>query len=171
MQTFKDTEGRDWLVAINAGIATRLKKVLKIDLMDQVGVGLLAQIVRDPIQLADVLFVVCHEQATTRQLDEVAFGSALSGDALESASVALREAVTDFFPTSRPVIAKALRKMRETESRISAKAIAMLETDNPERMIEKQFPKTGDALTQTINKMDRSQLEGSGQSSTTPPES
>jgi hypothetical protein len=156
-RTFKDTNGRDWLVTVNVATVKRIKEKLNIDLLDKLGIQLLEGIAADPIRLADVLYVIVEAQAAAVNppITDVDFGSALSGDSLEEASVALMEAIADFFPSARrKMIQDALGKVKEVEKRLLDRAATMLASDQLNEQIEKILSES---------------LPASGQSSISPP--
>ena len=154
MRTFADTTGREWKVDVNVGTCKRVKTLLPgTDLLDVAGGDLLCRLASDPILLCDVLYVVVKPQADAEGVSDEAFGQALGGDALEAATTALLEALSDFFPSAkRRVLQKALVKLRALENRVADAAEARLEGKALEREL--------DAL-----------LAGSGASSTDTPES
>lgn len=137
---FKDTEGREWTVAINIAVAKRLRDRLQLDILDKVGMTALSEIAEDPIRLADVLYVVCIKQAEERKVSDEDFGAALSGDALEAASIAFMEGVADFFrPSQRAVLQNALAKHRTLEQAASKRAIEILDSGVVEEEIGRRI--------------------------------
>jgi hypothetical protein len=147
---FKDTEGREWVVSVNIATVKRIKEKLQLDILDKIGITALEQIASDPIQLADVLFVVCERQAIERKVDDTAFGESLSGDALEAGSIALMGAIADFFPPSqRAVLQNALAKSRNLEQAASKRALAILDSGVVERAMERSWSQAESKLSKT----------------------
>ena len=101
MRTFKDTEGREWQIAVNVNTVKRVRASLDIDLLAIEDGKLLERLHRDPVLLCDVLFVVCKPQVEQRSLTDEDFGAALAGDAIEHATVALLEDLVDFSPSPK----------------------------------------------------------------------
>ncbi len=116
MPTFKDDEGRDWRVRVDV---TTIRNVREIKTADGeiIDLGSLARVADtfikfadDPCLLANVLFVLCEEQAKEREVSDEDFGRLLAGDVIEHAATALEEAVTDFFPQQKRSLLQRLRK-------------------------------------------------------------
>ena len=103
MSTFYDAEDNGWDLKVTTGTLCRVREQLKTNLLDLFG-GQgqeLAGLCADPIRLGKILWVLCREQATARGMEELDFYDVLFGDALESATEALLEAVCDFFPNQK----------------------------------------------------------------------
>jgi hypothetical protein len=131
MHTFKDNEGRPWTVAINIATAKRVKAVTGINLYDAVGNGLksLADLLRDPLTLVDVIYLCCEEQAEAKHVTDVDFGRALAGDVIESAIDAFLQALIDFFPDARTraTLTTLIKKARTLQDRMFAQAQTAVE--------------------------------------------
>ncbi len=71
MKTFTDNAGRTWTVSINVAAIKRVRGLLDVDLYKLVDDGFqpLSKLVSDPVQLADVLYCLCKDEAdlTRRQ--------------------------------------------------------------------------------------------------------
>lgn len=103
MNTFRDTQGRDWRVEINVDAVKRLRSLLNVDLLGVLDdeCRLLARLHDDPVLLVDVLYCVCQPQADEQGISDEQFGRSMSGDALLHGSHALMESLADFFPNAR----------------------------------------------------------------------
>lgn len=103
MRSFTDAQGRTWLLAINVTTLKRVKALTGVDLLKLFDDGMkgLAEFVSDPVQLVDVLYAVCRDEALTRGVSDEDFGRAMHGDCIETAATALLEELTDFFPDPR----------------------------------------------------------------------
>ena len=68
MHTFADNLGRTWYVAVNVTTIRRVRGALDIDLYQLVDDGMqaLGKLVADPVRLADVLYVLCKEDADAK---------------------------------------------------------------------------------------------------------
>jgi len=102
-QRFTDRVGRDWLVDINYTTIVAVRRALDVDLLD---IGnpdgkLLSTLFDDPITRVAVLYVLCSDQAASRQITEEDFGRAMAGDAILAATEALLNSLIDFFPDPR----------------------------------------------------------------------
>ena len=128
MPSFKDTNGREWLVTLNVAQVKRVRERLKINLADLQEGNLLARLA-DPVTLVDVLFVLVQPQAEENSVTDEQFASALGGDTLSSASTALLEALCDFFP--QPTRLMLRKVLAQTQAR-QAEAVTKIETDGDE---------------------------------------
>lgn len=135
MRTFADNAGRTWTVAINVAAQKRVRGLLKVDLYKLVDEGFkpLAALVSDPVQLADVLFCLCKEEADAKGITDEDFGRALGGDAINHAAEAFVEELFDFFPDAR---ARAgLRKMKAAGTKVKDRLL-----DHAEKLIDQIDP-------------------------------
>ncbi len=79
MHTFTDNAGRVWTVAIHVAAVKRVRGLVHIDLYKLVDDGFrpLGELVADPVQLADVLYYLCKDEADAKQITDEDFGRAL----------------------------------------------------------------------------------------------
>ena len=142
MRTFKDNAGRSWSVSVNVDTARRLRSMANVDLMELVEAPereeasggkadddglplraafarkpLLERLIRDPILLCDVLYVVCKEEADKLNVSDADFGRALYGTAIAAARSAFLEEIADFFPDE----GQAIRRQAEERGLLPAK--------------------------------------------------
>lgn len=96
MRPFKDKEGREWRLEMNVAQAKRLKDRLDIDVLD--GGHSVNKLAQDPYTAANVLYVLCEQQATAAGISDEQFGALLAGDSFDDATTALLEELVDFFP-------------------------------------------------------------------------
>jgi len=123
LKTFKDTEGREWTIAITVDSIKRVKSLLDFDLLDLDNGKAIERLVGDPILLCDTIYVICKPQADQRGVSDQDFGRAMAGDVLDRAITALLEDYCDFFPQpKRQVLQKAFAKLREIERTVIAAA-------------------------------------------------
>lgn len=98
MAAFKDVNGRDWLLELDAPtIRTVRQECEGIDLADTEGKSY-QRLADNVVLLVDVLWVLCREQAAAKQTTQQMFAKAIVGQAIESATAAMLAAITDFFP-------------------------------------------------------------------------
>ena len=121
MRTFIDNAGRTWTVAINVAAIKRVRGLLGVDLFKLVDDGFkpLSKLVSDPVQLADVLYCLCKDEADAKEISDEDFGRALAGDAITLAADAFVVELIDFFPDARAraslkKVIDAGKQMRET---------------------------------------------------------
>ena len=133
MKTFKDMTGLEWRVSVNITTIKRVKGMCDVDLLD-IGAdenNIIARLMDDPILLCNVIYSICAPQATEHGISDEAFGEAMAGDAIDSATDAVLSDLVDFIPASkRP----ALRKMYEKLQAYQTKAcdLAMEQLNDPE---------------------------------------
>lgn len=104
MKTFRDNADRTWVVSINVNQVKRVRGLLGgFDIYGLVNDGFqgLAALLNDPIQLVDVLYVLCKEEADKLGVSDEDFGRAMAGDAIEHAADAFVNELSDFFPDPR----------------------------------------------------------------------
>lgn len=103
MHSFQDNAGRTWVIAINVAVVKRVRALVNVDLYKLIDDGFkpLAALVADPVQLADVLYCLCKDEADAKQVSDEDFGRALAGDAITLAADAFVEELIDFFPDAR----------------------------------------------------------------------
>lgn len=103
MKLFIDNKGREWILEIHIAAVKRARDILGVNIYKLVDDGLkgLGDLLSDPIQLVDLIFVLCKDQADRQGVTDYDFGSGLYGDAIESARNAFLEELTDFFPDPR----------------------------------------------------------------------
>lgn len=116
MRQFKDDEGHEWRVPFTVGHAEDIKELLDIDFLD-ILVGEpppLTRISTDYRLLAQVLFIICEDQAKQREIDQKQFYKLLGGEAFHAAHDALKGALSDFFQSlGRPEVAEMIAKQQE----------------------------------------------------------
>src|SRR5690606_36486963 len=98
MRTFKDSEGREWAIAINVATARRVKDLAGVDLLSASDGKLLHELADDPMLLANVLWAIVQPQAQSREVSDEQFGQALGGESIDKATTALLQELVDFFP-------------------------------------------------------------------------
>lgn len=125
MATFKDRNGRDWVIDCNVITMRRVNDRLKVNLLESISTKLLQDLADDPGRLVDVLYVLCEEQCTAKSVTDEDFGYALVGEAIEKALDALVESLLDFFPPRRSAL---LRKIWEKVLAAETQQEAMLRT-------------------------------------------
>lgn len=99
MQSFTDSKGHLWRLSVNAWTVKQVKDRTQILLTTMVEekCQLVAELYRDPILLADILWVLVEDQAKQDGVEIRQFVEALEGDSVGAARKALFEATFDFF--------------------------------------------------------------------------
>jgi hypothetical protein len=132
MPSFKDTNGREWLVTLNVAQVKRVRERLNINLADLQEGNLLTRLA-DPVTLVDVLFVLVQPQAEEASVTDEQFAAALGGDTLSAASTALLEALCGFFPQPtrlmlRKVLAQTLARQADAVTKIENEGDELIRT-------------------------------------------
>ena len=136
MKTFQDNAGRTWTVSVNVDAVKRVRSLLEVNLLEAVEGKLIERLRDDPILLCDVLYVVCKPEADAAGVTDEQFGQGMAGDAIDHATAALLEELVGFFRKGRrELLAKALARLSEVETK--AIAVASQRLDAPE--IEQQI--------------------------------
>ena len=168
MQTFKDTEGREWTLVVNVGAVKRVKALLDVDLLETIEGRLLDRFIGNPVLLCDVIYALCKPQADAQQITSEQFGQAMAGDVIDDATAAFLQALVNFFPsTRRAVLQKALEKVRRLEGMALDHASEVLDSDRLERVMREHLEALDPA--ETV-KDHLAALAAPGGSSTEPPE-
>lgn len=128
MPSFKDTNGREWLVTLNVAQVKRVRERLGVNLADLQEGNLLVRLA-DPVTLVDVLFVLVQPQADENSVTDEQFAASLGGDTLSAASTALLEALCDFFP--QPTRLMLRKVLAQTQAR-QADAVTKIEAEGDE---------------------------------------
>ncbi len=140
MARFTDDEKRDWLIHVDVNALRKVRDLFKINLgsFDEVG-GCLARLADDPILLCDLLYVLCEEQVKERELTDADFGRLLLGDVIARATMALGEAIADFFPHEKRSLLQRLQKKIDRVQKTGADLIRA-KLDDPK--LEEQLAAT-----------------------------
>lgn len=149
MHSFRDNAGRTWTVVINVAVVKRVRGLVNIDLYKLVDDGFkpLAALVADPVQLADVLYCLCKDEADAKQITDEDFGRALAGDAITLAADAFVEELIDFFPDARAraSLTKVLAAGRKVRDKLLVHAETVIETLDPETVANKLIASFGNS--------------------------
>jgi len=142
VQSFKDSEGIEWSVAVNVKTAKRVKELCKVDLT-QIDGDLVERFANDPCLACDVLFALVVDQAKERNVDDSEFASRMGGDVLERAGDVFMEELVAFFPSrTRPMLAAAVSKGKQLQATMVQMAVAKMENPETEALLMSHFEKT-----------------------------
>lgn len=120
MTTFRDTNGREWVIRLDGPTVREIRQALGVDLVDN-GQGL-AKLEQDIVLLVDTLWLLCRDQAA-EGYTERDFGRALNGDVLGKAAEALTGAALDFFPPARRSLVASLVEKQRSVMRHAEQAV------------------------------------------------
>ncbi len=122
MQKFIDVNGVEWSIELNIGtvrdIRRRAKTVESLKDVDFLDYAALLISLNDVFFAADLLYVVCENEARERGVDEESFGRALKGKCLFDGISALTAEYLDFFPdpTTSSKMADVVAKNKATQT-------------------------------------------------------
>ena len=137
MKTFKDNNNRDWEITINVAAIKRVRDLIGVDLMQAIEGELLKQLATDPVMLCDVIYCLCKPQADDKNISDTHFGQAMSGDAIDNATIALLDELVEFFPSGkRKILKRAISKLRAMEQKALMVADQLID-----RQMDAQFQK------------------------------
>jgi len=122
MHRFTDAAGREWRLEITQAVIKRCLGDTGIDLRRAYTDQNLAML-RDPFQIADVVWSMIEKQAAENTIDQDDFDAALDGTTFEAMGLALRDELTVFFRAARPELANSIN-LAEQKMRLSEKMIA-----------------------------------------------
>ncbi len=147
MKTFTDNAGRTWTIAINVDAIKRVKGLLDVNLLEVVEGTMIERLIRDPVLLCDVVYVVCKPEADEKHVSDEDFGRAMAGDAIEHATKALLEELVGFSPSPRD--RANLTRVLETTWRVMDKARDLIEakltSSELERTVEQALKNASDS--------------------------
>lgn len=135
MAVFKTSDGRDWIVRLDAMKIRDVRESCDVDLGTLDFAKVAERLGSDPVLLADVLWALCQDAAAKGSIQKQQFYEGLVGDAIDDAARALLQARADFSPArTRSLIQRQI----ETSDRIRAKmaAAAMAKMDDSEGRLE-----------------------------------
>lgn len=131
MVTFKDAADRQWELDVNIVSVKKVRDETDVDLLG-VTDGKLHAAITDPQKLVAVLYSLCEEQATKTGITPDQFGRSLRGDAIEGATYALLDAITEFFPRAQREVLQAMNaKAKEMSLASSAELLKRIEGITP----------------------------------------
>jgi len=142
MATFKDNQGKEWSLSLDAFAIKQCRADAGVDLVD-IEDGRVFDKLADPVALVDSLWVLCRKQAAaaTPTIGQEDFAARLTGDAYAAASDAMGEAIADFFPNHRRKLLRAVMDKAATLRQLGTETVLQKITD----------PQVDQFLTQQLN--------------------
>jgi len=165
MQTFTDTTGHKWTVAVNIGTVKRVRARLGIDMLDP---DVFITLMKDLITICDVIYVLCQDDIDKQGLTEEQFMARLGGPVLLEARDALTAAYSVFLPD--PESAARFRVVMDKNKILLEKTLALVEKKMPQ-MMEHLDNEIAAMLAETEKVIDQKTASITGQSLMKPPES
>jgi len=99
MQQFKDSKNNNWEVTLDIAAAKRVRDLVGVDILapEAGDVPLQTRIGTEVMLMVDIIYAIIRPQLDKMQIDDVAFGGLLGGDAIISAQTALYSEMINFF--------------------------------------------------------------------------
>jgi hypothetical protein len=139
MTKFADNVGRQWEPEINVVTIGRVRDRLKINLLELVlPNSTLPERLGDPCLMVDVLYLLCKDQADKLEVDDLAFGKAMTPDGIEDAWTGVLEGIVSFSPRGlRPAYQKVLTKAKAFEAAQTARIKTLVEQPEFDAMLDR----------------------------------
>lgn len=145
MHKFKDAAGREWELDFSLGMAAKLKDDLSVDVLD--GGESLTKLATDPYTTANVLYLICEEQATKAEVTDEQFGRLLKGDVIDSATEALLAELVDFFPKrQREALRTMLAKLNGMQDEAAKMGADKLNSKAMDEMMTRELSKASQEI-------------------------
>ena len=143
MTKFVDAENRSWQPEVNVVTIGRVRTVLKINLLELLlPENTLAARLEDPCLLVDILYLLCKDEADKRDIDDIAFGKAMTPDGIEDGWSAVLELLVGFSPRGlRPAHRKVLEKARQYQAKAAEQVKALTEGPEFNAMLDRELAK------------------------------
>jgi hypothetical protein len=111
MTKFRDANGTEWNVALNAATIRQIREQCGIDPLSEDG---FLRLFDDDVLLVEVMAIVCSEEQASRRVPVADFMNGIIGDAIDNARTALQSATIDFCPArKRDIFRDMLVKLNE----------------------------------------------------------
>jgi hypothetical protein len=123
MSVFRDSNGDEWRVYLDAFTLADIKKECGIDLADITAGGWHA-VATDASAVGRVLAVVCQDEIKARKSNGRQFAKLIRGEAIEAGRKALTDEGADFFPASEWSAIRS-NSLKRTKAASQAEAMRM----------------------------------------------
>lgn len=140
MATFKDKDGREWNVALDAPKIMQIRAECdpRFLLNDAADENTYDRLDADSVLLCRVIFILCREQRQSREITEEAFYSTVigNGDAIDAATEAMLQAILAFTRgRARTLLETLAQKQTNVQRLLSEKALARINDPELEKRI------------------------------------
>ncbi|MFI4876627.1 MAG: hypothetical protein ACIALR_14855 [Blastopirellula sp. JB062] len=150
-----DEKGRQFLVRVNGATVRELRQRLGVDLMQLLegnDNAPLLELIGNPVNLIDALYIFCREDADAQNLTDEDFGRGLAGEAIDRAGDALLAGIVDFFPRRRrPILQAILAKIREMETGATTTLTSRMDGPKMGQLMHAILAKAGEDVDATID--------------------
>lgn len=163
MGKFVDADGRSWTPEVNVVTIGRVRSALGINLLELIlPNSTLGDKLADPCLVVDVLYLLCKDRADAIDVDDVAFGMAMTPDCIEDGWMLVLEGVVSFSPRGlRPAHQKVLDKAKKLHALAQKQVAETVETPEFDAMLER-------AIQSQLNQPPKLQTESIGDVSSLP---
>ena len=143
MTKFLDAENRSWEPEVNVVTIGRVRDRLKINLLELLlPESTLAERLTDPCLLVDILYLLCKDQADKLNVDDTAFGKAMTPDGIEDAWSAVLEGIVLFSPRGlRPAHQRVLVKAKQYQAAAAEKIKMLVAGTEFDAMLDRELEK------------------------------
>lgn len=150
--SWKDSVGRSWDLALNLGLARRIRDELGLELLDSVnGATTVAALLANPDKLGDLLWLTSETRAKAVGLDRQAFDDGLNSDALTSGWGALHDAFLAMVTTaSRPAAEKIIATQVAAMESACRTAVDMLDAPETKTAINQAIQQAANEVRSTL---------------------
>lgn len=133
MHTFTDLSGHIWRIALTVGTMRTMKDRIGVDLFGVTSGNLDAvKTIDDPETFQKILWAMIKSQAEEDGIAEMDFWERVDGNTIESASVAFRDSLLDFFPPGRRAVVVAAIAVQESQQQLVAQRLAAIAAGHPD---------------------------------------
>jgi len=109
MRSFKDKNGKEWVLDLTVGDVSRIKATSRFNLFDA---EILREVYLDELVSYELLWKIVEPVATAQNVSEPEFGKSIAAFSLYDARQALLEELRDFFQNlQKPEVVELLEKM------------------------------------------------------------
>lgn len=130
MASFEDRDGKEWIVQLDALVATRVREECdpKFLMDDKPDDNTFLRLARDPVLLCRVIYHLCSKQRIERNYSEDDFYTKVlfDGDVIANAIKAVRTAIVSFTPPPGRQLLVALAEQEELKERTMERAAAKI---------------------------------------------
>ncbi|MEM1213445.1 MAG: hypothetical protein AAGI68_14250 [Planctomycetota bacterium] len=144
MKQFEDTTGRVWRMSVTVNTIKRVRDLVGIDLAEA-DEAVFTRVLGDPLELVNLLFVLCQPQAAEDGVTDEQFGESMSGETIDAAVDAFLEELVGFFPQPRRgLMAKALKRSQELIEKGTGLIDARMQDPRIEERMSQEMDKAWD---------------------------
>ncbi len=164
MATFKDRNGKEWVIEFDGPLLEQVEQATGFDISNEDGSGLIQACQKGPT-IVRICWILCQQQAAKTGVSAEDFGRAMAcGEAIEGAEKALRQALTDF---TRPSRRGALTAVLTSQDRVTAETVAALvekvsDQATQDQIVDAMKARMADTLEQVVTRMKVSPSYASG---------